>query len=98
LPNGVAIERALIDGVPEDELREALSVLAAAGIPPVPNLAGLGGAQLQAAAVKYLRDHGGLHADYIEALAPHALPPLACQLLDEAIDSFVERRTGLCQL
>lgn len=99
LPDGIAIERALVNGVPEEQLRRALAVVVAStDAPPIPNLDTLDEGPLRAAAAAFLKAHGGLHADYVEALARTAFPPLACAILDAIVESALNHEVGLLQL
>lgn len=99
LPEGVAIEKALLQGVDDQAIRDALCEAAtASNIPPPHGLADLAGAELQRKAVETLKSSGGVHVPFIDALAFTDLPPLARQLLDAAVTAAAERSPGHIQL
>lgn len=99
LPDGVAIERALLTGLSDDIIRSTIRAVATStDAPPMERLDELAGQALHGAAGKYLKSHGGLHAPFVEALPAQVFPPLACQLLDSAVSAVLQRQPGVEQL
>jgi hypothetical protein len=83
---GVAIEAALLEGVPDGDIVAALQELSQRYTMPLP--AGwetLTGPDLSAPAIKALKSNNGLHASFLRALSG-TLPPLACGILSAAIE------------
>jgi putative ATP-dependent endonuclease of OLD family len=95
LPDDVAIERAVLDGVADEDIREALGRL---DVQLPANLDDLAGGDLERLARKTLKGAGGLHAQFVDALPSGKVPALAARILDEATRCIVERDTGLHQL
>ena len=84
LPEGFAIELALVHGIPLDVLREVMTALNRTW---QLNLQGLDTAdekKLQVTAVKALKQRSGLHAQYVELL-PSSSPPVVAVALLRAI-------------
>lgn len=82
-PEGVAIERALVLELADEDLREALDGLSEASGEALDFDAGaLSGTGLSNSAMKYLKTAGGLHGSYIEALPDGVFPPLIRSALD----------------
>jgi hypothetical protein len=99
LPEGCAIERALLSGLSDDAIKGALRDVGAAFDALVPpNLDDLSSEKLHAAAVKALKDRGGVHAQFIQALPAGQLPPLARRALQEGIAAATGATSGLVQL
>jgi hypothetical protein len=94
LPEGFAIEKALVHGIPGDVLRTVLTELNATW---QLNLRGLGQAtnsELQAAAIKALKQKSGLHAQYVELLPLSSPPLIALALLGAVTDLARGARVG----
>lgn len=86
LPKGVAVERALVEGLADDVVVASLEALNSAySLPLPPGWQNLEGGDLVKAAVKALKSNGGLHAQFIETL-PAGPPPLAAAALSAALD------------
>ncbi len=86
LPKGKAIEAAILDGVPDEEIISALRDLNQAYQLPLPTgWQSLTGVALADPTSKALKSNNGLHAPFIHAL-PATLPTLACDALRDAID------------
>lgn len=99
LPEGVAIEKALLRGVDDQAIRDALYVAASSTNTPLPRgLGELAGADLQRKAAETLKSSGGVHVPFIDALAFADLPPLVRQLLEAPVTAAVERTPGHIQL
>lgn len=85
LPHGSAIEQALL-GVPSEKIVDALTELNTGfGLPLPAGWQTLDAAPLADAAAKALKSNNGIHAEFVHALAPDGLPPLACSALQQAI-------------
>jgi hypothetical protein len=95
LPEGMAIERALLDGLEDQDVRSALARL---DVQLPSDVDDLGGRDLERLARKTLKSAGGLHAQFVDALPRGKLPKLAARILDEATRCVVERDVGLHQL
>jgi hypothetical protein len=98
LPDNVAIEAALVDGLPDDVLRQAIRDCAvAAGLAAPPNLDHLSGSKLAGVAVRFVKNNS-LHGAFIDALPPTNLPALAVKFLNQAVEVAISTATGLIQL
>lgn len=95
LPDGMAIERALLDGLRDEDIRKALRRL---DVQLPTGLDDLADRDLERRARKTLKSAGGLHAQFVDALPPGNAPVLASRILDEATRCVVERESGLRQL
>lgn len=95
LPDGMAIERALLDGLADEDIRKALGRL---DLQLPTDIDDLTGRDLARLARKMLKSKGGLHAEFVDALPTGKVPPLAIRILDEVTRCVVERDTGLEQL
>lgn len=99
LPDGFAIERALIEGLPDTVVRETLATVAASyGITPPADLATLTGPELLKAVIGVLKKSGGLHAQFVELLPTNQTSRTIRTLLDAIIGDGQERAAGLNQL
>jgi len=94
LPEGVAVELALLRGLTDDQIRKALAKLDA-HLPS--DLDALEGADLIKAARRALKSRGGVHAEFVDALRGPT-PELAAQMLDAVKDCVANRSAGLIQL
>lgn len=98
LPDGAAIELAIVHGVTDTTMRKALSdVSAAANLPAIPGLDSMPEKELETQAIGYIKKNA-LHAAFIEALPVDNLPPLARTLLENAVLAAREQLTGAIQL
>ena len=98
LPDGKAIEAAIIDGVQEDSLRQAIrDISSGASIAEPRDLEHLSGSQLRSEAIRFVK-RNFLHGQFIDALPDGELPPLACLFLEKIIDAATGTQTGLIQL
>jgi hypothetical protein len=100
LPKGHAIEMALLTGLADGDIRTALEQLGTAyGVPLPPGLPTLAGNELATEARKVMKSHGGLHAQFVEALPPAQVPPVALTLLRTCLALAVDRsKSGHVQL
>jgi putative ATP-dependent endonuclease of the OLD family len=86
LPEGAAIEVALLADLADDTIRTATQEVANAfGVPLPGNIGQLTGDDLRAAAITFLKSSAGFHAQFVDALPDGVLPPLATQLLRTAV-------------
>ncbi len=86
LPPGCAIERALLDAVPDADVVAALTTLNGwyqFSLPPGWQQAS--GASLRRHAVEALKSNNGLHAQFVEVLPQDGLPVLATSALAAAV-------------
>lgn len=86
LPNGFAVERALLAGVPDATVIAALGVVNQAySLPLPPDWTSLASDGLAQAAMKALKSNSGVHSAFVRALAP-TVPPLATKALEVSVD------------
>jgi putative ATP-dependent endonuclease of OLD family len=86
LAKGDAIEGALLNGMPDNEIVAALHDLNQTYSLPLPaGWQALTGAALFTSAAAALKSNNGLHAQFVRAI-PGVLPPVACQALEAAIE------------
>jgi putative ATP-dependent endonuclease of OLD family len=98
LPDTVAIEGALVSGLPDDVLRQAIRDAAvSASLPEPASLDQLSGPKLASAAIPFVK-RNSLHGPFIDALPEPFLPPLATQLLSGAVEAANGKTTGIVQL
>jgi hypothetical protein len=99
LPHGAAIERALTDGVPRDGLIIALRQLERVyGLTLPDDLDGRADQTVHDLAVRRLKRHHGLHAEFVGALPAANLPPLGCRLLEAMLALARSQRSGTVDL
>lgn len=99
LPRGHAIERALVEGVSDDDLLKALERLQAAyGVDLPASLGGVPSAQLRKAACEILKSGGGLHGQFVELLPSRSVPPVASRVLDSIREASRGALTGVVAL
>ncbi len=99
-PTGVAIERALMSGVTDDDLRSALEdVVTAFGL-KVPPVDGLDRPGLESHAMSHVlkSGSGGLHSAFIDALPAGVVPVLASSAITAAVQSILGGTIGIRQL
>ena len=98
LPNGIAIEMAIIDGIPDEVLKQAIKDIAVAtGIAEPSGLDQLAGASLGHTARSFIKGNS-LHGPFIDALPLANLPSLAIQFLNKAIETAGDTTPGVVQL
>jgi putative ATP-dependent endonuclease of OLD family len=95
LPRSKAVERAILDGLDESVVRDAVSEL---DVPVPPRFAEATGGALLEIATDLLKKQGGLHAQFLDALPRGTQPALARRVLEAAIEAVGERKQGLIQL
>lgn len=99
LPDGFAIERALIEGLSDQVVIRTLRVVCDAfGVGVPSNLDSATGGDLLKAAVSILKKNGGLHAQFVELLPVKNAPPTLRAILEAVVESGENRFDGLCQL
>jgi putative ATP-dependent endonuclease of OLD family len=94
LPDGMAIELALLDGLADEEIQKALKRL---DVHLPQDFDELEGADFKKAARRALKSRGGAHAEFVDVLRG-PMPGLAVQVLDQAQKCVRERSEGLIQL
>jgi hypothetical protein len=82
LPERTAVERAIVSGVPPDELRQALAIINNDHDLRL-NLDSIDDADLPQKCVSVVKQKGGLHRPFIEALPAGTTPPLAAAVLKQ---------------
>ena len=98
LPDGNAIEAAIIDGIPDEVLRGTISAIAvAADLPGPQNLANLSGALLGKEAIQFIKSNS-LHGQFIDTLPQGSLPTLGRLYLKKLIKAATGTGAGLVQL
>ncbi|MEO0492049.1 MAG: TOPRIM nucleotidyl transferase/hydrolase domain-containing protein [Actinomycetota bacterium] len=99
LPDGFAIERALVDGVADDVVISTVRVVCETfDVAVPPNLDTLTGKDLLKTVVAVLKKNGGLHAQFVDLLPPKNVPPMLRRTLEAIVDSGANRLTGVLQL
>jgi hypothetical protein len=99
LPPGFAIEKALLAGLDDDVIRNALTNLAAefgANLPRM--LASADGNDLVRLACDVIKSSGGLHAQFVDLLPAGSLPPLVAKLLDTIVAAGTGKQKGSVSL
>ena len=98
LPERAAIEVALLSGLEDDVVKQALrDAASSASIAAPVSLAQLSSSHLMKEAKSFIKKNS-LHAQFVESLPPGNLPPLAIRVLDEAIRAATSHSTGIIQL
>ena len=98
LPNDVAIEAAIVNGLPDEVLRQAIKDIAAAASLSEPHdLESLVGSQVAQVAIQFIK-RNSLHGPFIDSLPPAHLPTLAVRLLKKAIAIALDCQTGIIQI
>ena len=98
LPDQQAIEATLVDGIPDDVLRQAIRDLsAAAETQEPPSLERDSDVRLQKTAVRFLK-RNSLHGQFVDTLPTGCLPVLGCLYLKKLIEVATGTQTGLVQL
>ena len=94
LPEGFAIEKALTHGIPRDVLLRVLEELSRTWQLGLRSLEQASDKDLQATAVKALKQKSGLHAQFVELLPPSSPPAVALALLGAVTDLARGTRSG----
>ena len=99
LPDGAAIEMALLVGLEDDVMKQALcDAASSAGLTIPSRLDQMSGNQLTQATLSFMKNNS-LHAQFVEALSPENLPPLAIRVLAEAVQAATTTQSkGIIQL
>ena len=98
LPERAAIEVAILEGLEDDVIKQALRDAAScAGVAVRASLDQASGTKLIKEAVSSIKKNS-LHAQFVEALPPESLPPLAVRVLSVAIHKAMDQSTGVKQL
>lgn len=86
LPKGLAIEGAILDGLPDADIVAAVTDLSTTNRLPLPGgWETLTAGALRTEVMSALKSNNGLHAQFLFAL-PGILPPLACLALSTAVE------------
>ena len=98
LPDKAAIEAALVNGLSDEVICQALQDIAASALlPPPENLNQMSGASLLDASILFIK-RNSLHGAFIDALPTSNFPPLAVQILHKAVEIASSDMTGIIQL
>jgi putative ATP-dependent endonuclease of OLD family len=95
LPEGMAIEKALLDGISDSDIMAAFAQL---DVSLPDDFDELEGDDFQLAASKALKSAGGLHAQFVDALPTGVVPQAARSILKAISTCVVERKSGVIQL
>ncbi len=99
LPDGIEIERALIEGLDEAVTRSTLKdVCDAFGITVPTGLDTQSDSALLKSVVGVLKNHGGLHAQFVELLPRNQVPPILKATLKAIVAAGEDRLEGTKQL
>jgi putative ATP-dependent endonuclease of OLD family len=99
LPEGFAVERALIEDLSDDVIISTLqTVCNALDVTPPSGLDTLTGRELSKAVVSALKKNGGLHAQFVELLPKNITPPTLIKILRAITASGETRDAGTDQL
>jgi len=99
LPDGFAIERALIEGLSDAVVVGTLRVVCETfGVAIPPDLDTLTGRDLLKVVVAVLKNNGGLHAQFVDLLPRNNVPRSLRRLLEAIIESGKDRLDGVQQL
>jgi hypothetical protein len=94
LPQGFAIELALVHGIPLEALREVMTALNRTWQLNIQGLDTADENRLRSAAVKALKQKSGLHAQFVELLPQTSPPPIAIALLSAITELACGTRQG----
>ena len=98
LPDGSAIELALLADLADEVMRQALcDAASSAGLIIPARFDQISGNQLTNATSSFMKSNS-LHAQFVEALSPENLPPLAVRVLAEAVQAATNQSMGITQL
>lgn len=99
LPDGFAIERALIEGLSDAAVLGTLRIVCDTfDVAVAPDLDTLTGRDLVKTVVAVLKKSGGLHAQFVDLLPPKSDPPTLRGILEAIIESGQDRLDGVHQL
>lgn len=95
LPKGHAIERALVEGLDDEIVRAAMAELEGAfGLTLPKEWNALSGHELRRVVMGALKQAGGLHAQFILALPAKCYPPVAREVLKQAVAVAAKAAAG----
>ncbi len=100
LPLGMAIERALLDGLNDDDIASALTAVARGFELKVPSTDGMERPELERHAISHIlkSGSGGLHQAFVDALPERVVPALVVKVLAGVINSVLNGEKGLKQI
>ena len=98
LPDDIAIEAAIVNGIPDEVMRQVIKDIAAAvGLTEPQDLAQLSDTKLTKKAISFIKDNS-LHGLFIDALPSGNLPTLAILYLEKLVAVATGTQTGLIQI
>lgn len=98
LPDGIAIEAALVNGISENALRQALNeLIQVSGHAKPPGADAAQGATLEKLMISYIKGKS-LHGQFVDVLGLNSVPPVAKKLLDTLAELAINTQSGLVQL
>ena len=98
LPDGIAIEAAIVNGIPDEVMRQVIKDVAdAVGLTEPQDLAQLSDTKLTKKVNKFIKDNS-LHGLFIDALPSGNLPTLAILYLEKLVAVATGTQTGLIQI
>jgi hypothetical protein len=99
LPQGVAIERAIVQGIADGTLRKTIQDTSeVANVEEPADIANVTGGDLESLAIDFLKRSGGLHGVFLQALPSSDLPVVASAILSKSIEAAADQSRGLIQL
>lgn len=98
LPDGKAIEAALVDGIPREVIEDTLARIAVtAEIPWSEDVHEWSDAKMTRNSIRFLKNHS-MHGQFIDSLPREHLPDLASRYLRRLVDVAIGTDAGLVQL
>lgn len=98
LPDKIAIEAAIINGIPDETLKQVIKdITVAVDLTEPRDFAQLTDTRLTKQAMRFIKDNS-LHGLFIDALPSENLPSLAIHYLEELVEAATGNQTGLIQI
>lgn len=98
LPDTMAIEAALVRGLPDEVLKQAIDDVAQGATVPLPNgFDQFEGNELRRRSIQFIKTNS-LHSSFVDALPIDHLPELAITMLDRGVAAVGDDSSGLIQL
>lgn len=99
LPNGCAIERALFDGLPDEDVRTGLTEITRIKGGNADHLPGLNHEELRAEFIRAMKASPGWHDTFVASLSTGSVPPLARKVLARVVRSVQDGEEGwICDI
>jgi hypothetical protein len=95
LPDGFAVERAILNGLTDQEIRQGFADV---DVVLPTDFATATGADLELLAIGLLKQRGGVHSQFLDGLPTTVHPALAGRVLETAVNGVLARQLGLVQL